>query len=65
MYEVTVWFDGYVDTSQRCETLEEAMSLLGKWMQEDLEVLASSSPRDIERVTFQIEKKEVILSVAY
>ena len=65
MYEVSILFDGYLQEADKCETLEVAMKVLGELMQENLEVLASSSPRDIEKVTFQIEKKEVIFSVTY
>lgn len=63
MYEVSILFDGYLGSSQRCETLKEATSLLCKWTQKGLKVLTSPS-RDIEEVTFKIEKKEVIFSVA-
>lgn len=65
MYEVTLMFGGDIEESQNCDTLEEAIKVLEEWMQEDLKVLTSSSPRDIEEMTFKIEKKEVVFSVTY
>lgn len=65
MYQITQMIDDFSEDTQSCETLEEAMKVLEEWMQNDAKALASYLSQKDEKVTFKIEKKEVIFSVTY